>query len=156
MITDVFVPFDLESTWSAALVLLILPFVDPSLSQDTKSSLHTAYDILEDMAAVGNIVASYRKTELAQLEQNLKALEAMQQTHDIPILEDTAHTTPLLNPDQPGSAQADLDYMSAYSFDVQDVLSSQQLEAVANSMNLNGLDWSWAASSIEQLHPSLL
>lgn len=152
-----FVPFDLESTWSAALVLLILPFIDPSLSQDTASSLHIVYDILEDMAAVGNIVASYRKTELAQLEQNLKALEAMQRTEHYPIAEeDTIHTTPLLDADQPGSAQADLDYMSAYSFDVQDVLSSQQLEAVANSMNLNGLDWSWAASSIEQLHPSLL
>lgn len=109
------------------------------------------------MAAVGNIVASYRKTELAQLEQNLKALEAMQRTQDYPMSEEDAiQTTPVLDSDQAGSAQADHDYMSAYSFDVQEVLSSQQLEAVANSMNINGLDWSWAASSIEQLHPSLL
>ena len=51
---------------------------------------------------------------------------------------------------------SEVEYMSAHSFDMEEVLSSEQLEAVANAMNLNGLDWTWAANSLDQLDPSLL
>ncbi|KAJ4357246.1 uncharacterized protein N0V89_001821 [Didymosphaeria variabile] len=161
---DTFVPFDLESTWSAALVLLIASVVDPSLVHDTASSLKITFDVLNDMSAVGNSVATSRRAELERLKHTLKALENMGQQAPI-------HTSPpaaasdeplamaTMNPNHPGtvrSGYSDIEYMSAHSWDMEDVLNSAQLEAVAESMNLNGLDWGWAASALDQLDPSLL
>ncbi|KAJ4304925.1 hypothetical protein N0V90_000453 [Kalmusia sp. IMI 367209] len=159
---DVFIPFDLESTWSAALVLLITPVVDPSLFRDTEDSLQTAFDILSDMAAVGNSVAACRKAELEQLKETLRALENIgQHKHvQIPLPDgDEIFVLPMMDANQPdtvASIQPEIDYMSAHSFDMEEVLSSEQLEAVANAMNLNGLDWTWAASSLDQLDPSIM
>jgi hypothetical protein len=160
----VFVPFDLESTWSAALVLLIARVVDPSLFKDHDGSLQTAFDVLNEMAAVGNSVAACRKGELEQLRETLKALESLDPSLQVPTQMspndgDEAFALQPFDPNQPGtigSMHSEVEYMSAHSFDMEEVLSSEQLEAVANAMNLNGLDWTWAASSLEQLDPSLL
>lgn len=157
--SDVFVPFDLESTWSAALVLLIIPVVDPSLAKDTESSIKVAYDVFNEMAAVGNSIAACRKAELEQLEKTLRALEA------IPAAESVNGATSdggepygarTLETNQSSLTQPDTEHMSTFSFDVEEVLTAQQLEAVADSMNMNGLDWSWVASSLDYLDPSLL
>jgi hypothetical protein len=158
------VPFDLESTWSAALVLLIAPVLDPSLLRDYDSSLQTAFDVLNEMAIVGNSVAAHRKGELEQLRETLKALESVHTNTRVPnqlALNDDpdAFSLQAFDSNQPGtigSVHSEVEYMSANSFDMEDVLSSEQLEAVANAMNLNGLDWTWAASSLEQLDPSIL
>ena len=157
-------PFDLESTWSAALVLLIAPIVDPSLFKDSDGPLQTAFDVLNEMASVGNSVAASRKEELARLRDILQTLESMTATqptttqfsphgtHDAFALQ----TFEEVQPGTLGSLQSDVEYMSTHSFDMEEVLSSEQLEAVANAMNLNGLDWTWAASSMNHLDPSLL
>ncbi|KAJ8112456.1 hypothetical protein OPT61_g5177 [Boeremia exigua] len=161
---DVFVPFDLESTWSAALVLLIAPVVDPSLFKDSEGSLQAAFDVLNEMASVGNSVAASRKEELSQLRDTLKALEFMEpsQRHSTQISPNgsndiyTLQSFEDIRPGTLGSMQSEVEYMSTHSFDMEDVLSSEQLDAVANAMNLNGLDWTWAASALDQLDPSLL
>ena len=162
--TDIFVPFDLESTWSAALVLLIAPIVDPSLFRDNDGSLQTAFDVLNEMAAVGNSVAACRKGELEQLRETLKALESIGPSPQVPTQlspddSNEAFALQPFDPNQPvtiGSMQSEVEYKSTHSFDMEDVLNSEQLEAVANAMDLNGLDWTWAASSLNQLDPSLL
>ncbi|KAH6612413.1 Zn(II)2Cys6 transcription factor [Boeremia exigua] len=161
---DVFVPFDLESTWSAALVLLIAPVVDPSLFKDNEGSLQTALDVLNEMASTGNSIASFRKDELSQLRDTLKSLELMEPNPRYPTQlspNDSNDAFPLqpyedIQPGTLASMQSEVEYMSTHSFDMEEVLSSEQLEAVANAMNLNGLDWTWAASSMDQLEPSLL
>lgn len=159
-----FVPFDLESTWSAALVLLIAPVVDPSLFRDNDGSLQTAFDVLNEMAAVGNSVAACRKGELEQLRETLKALESISPSSQVPTQPspnggNEAFALQPFDQNQSGiigSMHSEVEYISAHSFDMEEVLSSEQLEAVANAMNLNGLDWTWAASSLDQLDPSLL
>lgn len=117
------------------------------------------------MASVGNSVAAYRNEELAQLRDTLKTLESLQSsqpptTQISPHNASNAFAVPPFEDLQPGGSleamQSDAEYMSTHSFDMEDVLSSEQLEAVANAMNLNGLDWTWAASSMDQLDPSLL
>ncbi|KAJ9654901.1 hypothetical protein H2201_008911, partial [Coniosporium apollinis] len=70
-----FISFDLESTWSAALVLLIAPVVDPSLFEGKDSSLETAQIVLDEMAAKGNLIAASRRAELEQLNMSLRKLE---------------------------------------------------------------------------------
>lgn len=157
-------PFDLESTWSAALVLLIAPVIDPSLFKNNEGSLQIAFDVLNEMASVGNSVAAYRKEELAQLRDTLNMLESMGSSQPMTTKisphdgNDAFALQPFeeVGPGSLGSMQSEVEYMSTHSFDMEDVLSSEQLEAVANAMNLNGLDWTWAASSMDQLDISLL
>lgn len=155
-------PFDLESTWSAALVLMIAPVVDPTLFRDHDGSLQTAFDVLNEMAAVGNSIAACRKGELEQLRDTFKALETMSQQASTQFSPNDGNDPFALQPfdaNQPGtigSMHSEVEYMSAHSFDMEEVLSSEQLEAVANAMNLNELDWTWAANSLDQLDPSLL
>lgn len=152
-----FIPFDLESAWSAALVLLIAPVVDPSLAKDTESSLQIAYKVIDEMALVGNTIAASRRAELEQLERTLRGLEALVQpelVHDPAIDREEADFSQEILA-QPGSTQSDVDLISSHSYDFEDGLSGQQLAALADSLNLNGMDWSWAASSLEQLDASL-
>lgn len=138
--------------------------MDPSLLNDHDGSLQVAFDVLNEMASVGNSVAASRKKELTQLSETLGALESMGPSQQL-----QAQVSPNAGSDrfalQPfdtsqlgniGSAQSEVEYMSTHSFDIEEVLSSEQLEAVAKVMNLNGLDWTWAVNSIEQLDPSLL
>lgn len=156
---DVFVPFDLESTWSAALVLLIIPVVDPSLAKDTESAIKVAYDVFGEMAAVGNSVAVCRKAELEQLEKTLRALEAIPATESATsALSDGGdpYETQTVDTNPASLTQPDVELLSTFSFDVEEVLTAQQLEAVADSMTMNGMDWSWVASSLDYLDPSLL
>lgn len=143
-------------------MLLIAPIVDPTLIRDTDASLEIAFDVLNDMAAVGNSIAASRKTELQQLKDVLAALEGMGQHVPLniaPLSEDQAVAPPAVNANQVdtvSSGYSEFDFLSAQSFDTEEILSSEQLEAVANAMDLSGLDWAWAASSLEQLDPSLL
>lgn len=145
-------------------MLLIAPVVDPSLFKDSDRSLQTAFDVLNEMASVGNSIAASRQEELARLRDTLKTLESMGPSHSATTQlspHDSNNAFPLqafeeMQPGTLGSMQSDVEYMSTHSFDMEEVLSSEQLEAVANAMNLNGLDWTWAASSIDQLDPSLL
>lgn len=141
---------------------MIAPVVDPSLSRDIDDSLQTAFDVLNEMAAVGNSVADCRKSELEQLRETLKALESIE--HQAPS-QTTSNDGNKASAPQPldsvqpttiDSMHSDIEYMSAHSFDMEEVLSSEQLEAVANAIDFNGLDWTWAANSLDQLDPSLL
>lgn len=161
---DVFVPFDLESTWSAALVLLIAPAIDPSLRKNHEVSLRTALDVLNEMSSVGNSIAASRQREIMQLKDTLAALQSMnarENTSAEPSAYNQTNTLvfPYLKEQQSdglGFIQSEVEYASVHSFDMEEVLSSEQLEAVANAMNLDSLDWTWAASSMEHLDPSLL
>jgi len=157
------VPFDLESTWSAALVLLIAPIIDPSLLGDHDESLQTVLDVLNDMASVGNSVAAGRQKELDQLSKTLEALQIMEPSQQESARDSLTINTPvtlqqwdLSHMVNTEPYQSEVDYTSTHSFDMEEVLTTEQLEAVANAMNLNDLDWTWAVESIDQLDASLL
>ncbi|KAI1291184.1 fungal-specific transcription factor domain-containing protein [Xylaria venustula] len=73
---DLFLPFDLESTFSCAFVLYLMSAI-PSievydLSYATKSSA-----LLDHIVNRGNVVAQYRKGELSKLLSLIEAMEAI-------------------------------------------------------------------------------
>ncbi|OJJ82913.1 uncharacterized protein ASPGLDRAFT_37022 [Aspergillus glaucus CBS 516.65] len=69
---DSFLPFDLESTFVSALVLLLVPFVDPYLLDDSQPWLQKAYDVLDEMIYRGNQIAAFRRSDLEQLHDLLR------------------------------------------------------------------------------------
>ncbi|KAL9584292.1 MAG: hypothetical protein Q9203_004724 [Teloschistes exilis] len=69
-----FIPFDLESTWSCALVLLLAKLVDPSLLRKEESCMPKIHSILDEMVSRGNLIAGLRKIELQQLDETLTTL----------------------------------------------------------------------------------
>ncbi|KAI4093623.1 MAG: hypothetical protein L6R37_007369 [Teloschistes peruensis] len=69
-----FIPFDLESTWSCALVLLLAKLVDPSLLRKEESCMPKIHSILDEMVSRGNLIAGLRKIEMQQLDETLTTL----------------------------------------------------------------------------------
>lgn len=69
-----FIPFDLESIWSCALVLLLAKLVDPSLLRKEESCMPKIHSILDEMVSRGNLIAGLRKIELQQLDETLTRL----------------------------------------------------------------------------------
>ncbi|KAB8271072.1 hypothetical protein BDV30DRAFT_214148 [Aspergillus minisclerotigenes] len=71
---DSFLPFDLEATYTAAVVLVTAPAADASLLDDWTSWFHTSVTVLDEMISRGNLIAGFRKSELQQLAGMLSHL----------------------------------------------------------------------------------
>ncbi|CAI0644800.1 unnamed protein product [Colletotrichum noveboracense] len=74
MRTEVFLPYDLEFTYGAALHLAMAGAIFPDVSEDHTSN-QAAHEILSDMVTRGNRVAGMRRTELLHVELLFKKLE---------------------------------------------------------------------------------
>ncbi|OHW94686.1 C6 transcription factor [Colletotrichum incanum] len=70
-----FLPFDLEQTFSAGVVLTLMTAV-PGLPSHDSSYTKTASSIMDTMITRGNIVARYRKEELEKLQEMLRLAQA--------------------------------------------------------------------------------
>lgn len=68
MYAEVFLPFDLEFTYGAAIHLTMANALFPHLAEE-QDSTEAAYTILDEMIAKGNRVAEVRKRELLNLKQ---------------------------------------------------------------------------------------
>ncbi|OGM44511.1 Zn(II)2Cys6 transcription factor [Aspergillus bombycis] len=73
---DSFLPFDLEATYTAAVVLVAAPAADASLLDDWTPWFHTSVTVLDEMISRGNLIAGFRKSELQQLAGMLSQLTA--------------------------------------------------------------------------------
>ncbi|RMJ28715.1 hypothetical protein PHISP_00464 [Aspergillus sp. HF37] len=73
---DSFLPFDLESTFVSATVIVTAAATDFSLLDDWNSLLRKTYCILDEMTSRGNLVAGFRKWELEQLAITSSQLSA--------------------------------------------------------------------------------
>ncbi|KAE8376622.1 hypothetical protein BDV26DRAFT_293960 [Aspergillus bertholletiae] len=73
---DSFLPFDLEATYTAAVVLAAAPAADTSLLDDWIPWFHTSVTVLDEMISCGNLIAGFRKSELQQLAGMLSQLAA--------------------------------------------------------------------------------
>ncbi|KAF4878620.1 putative transcriptional regulatory protein [Colletotrichum siamense] len=71
---EVFLPYDLEFTYGAALHLAMAGAIFPDVSEDHTSN-QAAHEILSDMVTRGNRVAGVRRTELLHVELLFKKLE---------------------------------------------------------------------------------
>ena len=57
------------------MVLVLATAIDESLLRQKSSWLETAYDILDEMTSRGNVIAGLQKSELQQLDDNIKKLQ---------------------------------------------------------------------------------
>ena len=103
------------------------------------------------MALVGNKIAASRLSELNQLEKTLRALEAM------PLPDPTTDSAIGLGISEGGvvpwvdAGSTGGDFSNSHGWEFEEGLSGQQLGAVADNLNLTGLDWLWTAGSLD--HP---
>ncbi|KAI7089639.1 hypothetical protein KC356_g2215 [Hortaea werneckii] len=142
-----FIPFDLESAFSSAIVLMITATVDPSLIRKETDWLPVAYGVLEEMEGRGNLVASLRKSELEHLDKNLKSLSSAPIGNAVTNgPENQADLVPgaTENPTMAGTlvggdGPSDIDTLCDWNSE--DALNGDQLMAVADSLDFSDLDW---------------
>ncbi|KAF2720209.1 hypothetical protein K431DRAFT_271272 [Polychaeton citri CBS 116435] len=142
-----FIPFDLESTWSSAVILLITNAVDPSLYKHDGTLLDSIHSVFDEMIAKGNLLASFRKAELRQLDLSLKRLAAMAVDPGNATSEgfDSGYSGwDTLTHMGTQISQGDTEPLQGWN--CEGALSSEQLVAVADSLDFSCLDWLQAVS----------
>ncbi|KAH6663136.1 hypothetical protein EV126DRAFT_464765 [Verticillium dahliae] len=75
-VAEVFLVFDLEFVYSAAIHLTMADALFPSVAEDARGHSQAAHSIMDDMMAKGNKVAATRKGDLTQLEDLCRELAA--------------------------------------------------------------------------------
>jgi hypothetical protein len=123
--------------------------VDPSLLRDKGPWLETCFSILDEMISRGNLIAGFHKSELQQLDANLKLLPSSPRT-DPPTHEPGQTSAPnAINSVNMNAADETMsggdsipmgfDYLNEWNSD--DGLSGEQLMALADSLDFGQLDW---------------
>ncbi|KAM0794849.1 Zn(II)2Cys6 transcription factor [Usnea florida] len=140
-----FIPFDLESTWSCAVVLLVTKMIDPSLLRRNESWLEQTHLILDEMVSRGNLIAGLRKAELQQLGDTLTKL------HNTSTSLITPQTSVMQSFEgdhmggegvrEMGSVPSQVQFEPLQDWNSEEGLSGDQLIAVADSLDFTNLDW---------------
>lgn len=154
-----FVPFDLESTWSASVVILVAHAVDPSLIRNVDELRQISYSVLSEMVARGNRVATFYKEELELLEHHLRELAsgAVNLGYDY----GGAGTGPGSNSNSESTGNFDSTGFSTGGGSLQEwyfddgMIDGEQLMRAADSLNLDAFQW-YAGDNFEGLDASLL
>lgn len=74
MPAETFLSLDLDPLYVSALVLLVGAAVDKSLLEDRDSWVRRCMELLEDIESSGNLVSSWRKSEIQRLDEMLTAI----------------------------------------------------------------------------------
>ncbi|PIG80462.1 Zn(II)2Cys6 transcription factor [Aspergillus arachidicola] len=136
---DSFLPFDLEATYTAAVVLVIAPAADASLLDDWTPWFHTSVTVLDEMISRGNLIAGFRKSELQQLAGMLSHLAD----------DEVIHSTDLARKGQLDRIISRLPSPSTPDrvFGISDIpnlhpgLTTAEIMAVAESIDTGDVDW---------------
>ncbi|KAF2717807.1 hypothetical protein K431DRAFT_349272 [Polychaeton citri CBS 116435] len=146
-----FLPFDLEVTWSSALVLFMTRAVDPSLLVEADTHMMPAYKILDEITARGNLIAEHRRSELRQLEMTLKHLESQEANEgrlDAASAAPPGYGSPAwhaIGQADTSQSQQDIDQLLGWDLGVE--LSGEQLETIANALSFEDMEWLTQAPS---------
>ena len=156
--TEHFLPFDLDAIYTSAIVLLILGHLDPPLFDDSTQSMKIAHELLGQIGSRGNCIARALDSELQQLEEV---------TARMPPAADMQFAHQAIVPRHPGEMTQDSrdatsitrSGQSAWSEDYalwQNSLSTEQMNDIANAVDLDGMNWWFDLNSIStNLDPSL-
>lgn len=153
-LTESFLPFDLDATSTSAIVVLMAATIAPSLLENHAPWSQRAYMLLQEMSSRGNLIAGFLKSELQQLDINLSGFPQItsrsrsrrrsgrtesegQNANNVPQVP----TPPLMT----GSnmigdrlSNNDLSYEELYW---QEPMTTEQLMALADSLDLEGPNW---------------
>jgi len=139
------------------MILVIAPTVDISLQESQAPCLEIAYGILDEMAFRGNLQAGARKSEVLQLQQILNQLpssfatrEAIRQSIASQLEPVSSSLDSLTEADQrlqvnSRQTQYNPDFMDDSMW--QNGFTADQLMMVADSLDLEGIDWMTMGSS---------
>jgi hypothetical protein len=153
------VPFDLESTWSASVVILVAHAVDPSLLRNVDELRQIAFAVLSEMVARGNRVASFYKEELELLEHHLRELAsgAVAPGYD----SGAAGAGPGSNSNSESTGAFDTTGFATGGPSLQEwyfddgMIDGEQLMRAADSLNVDAFQW-YTDDTFEGLDASLL
>jgi proline utilization trans-activator len=133
-------------------VLLLVGAVDPSLLRALGNSWHDiVYGLLEEMIARGNLIATFVISELRQMSEAIKLLPTASTASTITSRATASHVKPRYpsgatvpqqsNSSMDASSQTIIspDFLGEWNSD--DGLSSEQLMALADSLDFEQLDW---------------
>ncbi|CAG8301965.1 unnamed protein product [Penicillium salamii] len=153
---ETFLAFDLESIFTSTVVLLMGPAIDPKLPNDRSWWPEKAYEIFREMVEAGNRVARLRWSELQQLEMTLHDIPSEQPQPARPTVTTRQNAAPsqLLSPD-PSYVPASMDQSyqdcvpsevnqpmdAEYGFGFNSLLSSAEMTAMANSIEVYDAEW---------------
>ncbi|KAK5108521.1 hypothetical protein LTR62_008261 [Meristemomyces frigidus] len=162
-----FLPFDLDATYTSAIVAQIAAHIDAPLLEDAQPLNKMAYECLDEMASRGNQIAKKLKVELQRLEMIFARLprrsEPAQRSNlsDLrlrPLPDDTlnnslanlpARTEPLpatgTDPPTDPATNGSLDWFADIS-SFENPLNAPHMASVAESIDLDGLEW-WFSSN---------
>lgn len=145
------------------MILVLIRFVDNSLSEDSVAWLNKAFEFLDAMVANGNKIAEYRFVELRKLEEMLSEYSTNRVPHRHPQMQSVASIPPQPMMAADDGSPADEFYipedlptsrnrmntgiagiptaLSDESSGFGDDLTAEQILAVAESMDLGGTEW---------------
>lgn len=134
---DSFLPFDLEAIFVSSVVVLIAPLIDYSLLENPMPWLQKTDILLDDMISCGNIIARFRKSEIEQLSGLLNQLCPDNPTQHSPSMEGShqAEISPHM------SSPVATTYQVPELLATNDVLTSGDIMALAQSINMGDVDW---------------
>ncbi|ENI01672.1 hypothetical protein COCC4DRAFT_75012 [Bipolaris maydis ATCC 48331] len=156
---ETFLPWDLDSLFVSTMVLVLIRFVDDTLSENSSAWINKAFAFLDTMISNGNKIAKFRAAELRKLEELLSEYSANRTCQQYPALllpqqqqpvgqnqspphensmpSDMQSTRTMMNPEAMGMYTAFSDESSGFGDD----LTAEQILAVAESMDLGTTDW---------------
>ncbi|USP74748.1 Zn(II)2Cys6 transcription factor [Curvularia clavata] len=156
---ETFLPWDLDSLFVSTMVLVLIRFVDDTLSENSSAWISKAFAFLDTMISNGNKIAESRAAELRKLEELLSeySVNRTRQQYTTPLLpqqqqpvgqyqpppdrnlmrSDMQSPQIMMNSEAMGMYTAFSDESSGFGDD----LTAEQILAVAESMDLGTTDW---------------
>jgi hypothetical protein len=137
MYADSFLPFDLEAVFVSSVVILMAPVIDSRLLESPTPWLQKSYVILDDMISRGNIIASFRKSELERLGELLSQLSPdrpPRHNNRIQGGQQSEFLTQLSSPISP-------DHLVPELLNLNDGLTTAEIMAMAESIDTGDVDW---------------
>lgn len=138
---DSFLPFDLESTFISAVVLITAPAADTPLLDDGTTWLHQSILICDEMISRGNLIAGFRKSELQQLAGMLNHLTTDRLAHGPESAQKRAPEGVVSRLPSPATPDASRVFGISEVSNANHGLTTAEIMAVAESIDTCDVDW---------------
>lgn len=154
--TEVFLAFDLEATFSSAVILLMARPMDDILSESHHPRLDIAYNVLDEMTSRGNIIAQSRKMCLKHLERAFVSFatpvpdagHAVMSHVGLSANEGSVQQYARRVSNLPSTTIEDEQFYPEYQpFDWPESLSELYLRSAVDSFGTNEIDWFFGSLS---------
>ncbi|KAF7533738.1 hypothetical protein G7054_g6836 [Neopestalotiopsis clavispora] len=143
---ETFLPMDLDALYVSSVILAIAPVIDDSRLKDHASWTHRSLTLLDTIISAGNLIATWRRSEVQQLDQNMEQILAVGlripcSSTTVTVadvqLQETSHTETL--PFDQSSLQSQA--LNMMETGTGEDLTADQIMAIANSIQDEDVEW---------------